>query len=426
VLWLNLVAGHSSSVNSVARAHLQAGALQCASQGSFNKATVSHSWISNRASGNGDRVIRNFQAEIESTACTVDAEVTEGPYYVNNELQRSDIRDTEPGVPLILQFTIVDISNCSALPYASVELWHTNATGSYAHFTGVDPDTGSMTPSASCVDAAGYPVSSVSSAAAAFSNSDLNDFNRQREVYAPPPMPGGPRPPMSGGGPGAGGSTCMTDYLTFNRGWQVTNSEGVVQMTTNYPGFYTGRTPHIHLMIRTSDNAVRHIGQIFLNETRTSEVYAIGDYAAHISKVGDIWLRLANDGIYSGSEQTPINLVQLDDDDLSEGLVGAVTIYVDSSESQTIASTNYLTGGPQTSSTPSPSSPSSPSPAISPESSASSTTTVSAIFLGIMFGVLGVIFAQYVYAKYKARRRQELESFAATEAALKVKLEDDL
>jgi hypothetical protein len=43
-----------------------------------------------------------------------------------------------------------------------------------------------------------------------------------------------------------------------------------------------------------------------------------------------------------------------------------------------------------------------------------------------MFGVLGVIFAQYVYAKYKARRRQELESFAATEAALKVKLEDDL
>ena len=37
---------------------------------------------------------------------------------------------------------------------------------------------------------------------------------------------------------------------TWLRGGWYTDANGMVELTTNYPGFYTGRTPHIHLMVR--------------------------------------------------------------------------------------------------------------------------------------------------------------------------------
>lgn len=33
------------------------------------------------------------------------------------------------------------------------------------------------------------------------------------------------------------------------RGGWYTNTEGIVEVTTVYPGFYTGRTPHVHIMV---------------------------------------------------------------------------------------------------------------------------------------------------------------------------------
>lgn len=35
---------------------------------------------------------------------------------------------------------------------------------------------------------------------------------------------------------------------TFFRGIAPTNLEGVVEFTTKFPGFYTGRTTHVHMM----------------------------------------------------------------------------------------------------------------------------------------------------------------------------------
>ncbi len=46
---------------------------------------------------------------------------------------------------------------------------------------------------------------------------------------------------------------------TSLRGYQVTDSNGSVAFTTIFPGWYSGRTPHIHLMIRTfSGSAVAY------------------------------------------------------------------------------------------------------------------------------------------------------------------------
>src|SRR3989442_8415982 len=41
----------------------------------------------------------------------------------------------------------------------------------------------------------------------------------------------------------------------FLRGYQLSDSSGLVTFTTIYPGWYGGRTPHIHGRIRTYDSS---------------------------------------------------------------------------------------------------------------------------------------------------------------------------
>lgn len=36
---------------------------------------------------------------------------------------------------------------------------------------------------------------------------------------------------------------------TWLRGGWHTDSNGIVEITTNYPGYYTGRTSHVHIMV---------------------------------------------------------------------------------------------------------------------------------------------------------------------------------
>ncbi|KAG9048970.1 hypothetical protein FS842_000273 [Serendipita sp. 407] len=61
-------------------------------------------------------------------------------------------------------------------------------------------------------------------------------------------MPSGSGQPGGGGG-GGGGSSSKANGDNFLRGGLPADSNGIVEMTTLYPGFYTGRTVHIHTMI---------------------------------------------------------------------------------------------------------------------------------------------------------------------------------
>jgi protocatechuate 3,4-dioxygenase beta subunit len=73
-------------------------------------------------------------------ACVVRPEVTEGPYYVDVDLVRSDIRsDTttnqvKAGAPLVLTFNVSQVSASSCTPFegATVEIWHCDAAGQYS------------------------------------------------------------------------------------------------------------------------------------------------------------------------------------------------------------------------------------------------------------------------------------------------------
>ena len=68
-----------------------------------------------------------------------------------------------------------------------------------------------------------------------------------------PAQPSGSSGPPGGGGAGGGAGGMSSSSLvrneTFLRGGHATESGGVVELTTIYPGYYSGRTPHIHTMV---------------------------------------------------------------------------------------------------------------------------------------------------------------------------------
>jgi protocatechuate 3,4-dioxygenase beta subunit len=80
---------------------------------------------------------------------------------------------------------------------------------------------------------------------------------------------------------------------TFMRGTQKTDANGVARFTTVYPGWYTGRTVHIHVKVHAG-GAVVHTGQLFFNDTLTDKVFAAAPYASR----GERDMRNAQDSIY--------------------------------------------------------------------------------------------------------------------------------
>ena len=63
-----------------------------------------------------------------------------------------------------------------------------------------------------------------------------------------------------------------TDGDTFMRGIQRTTKTGLATFVTVYPGWYSGRTVHIHVQVSLGGN-VLHTGQLFFPETLTDTVY---------------------------------------------------------------------------------------------------------------------------------------------------------
>lgn len=58
---------------------------------------------------------------------------------------------------------------------------------------------------------------------------------------------------------------------TFMRGTQIADEEGIVEFHTVYPGWYPGRTVHIHLRVRVDESLVL-TGQLYFDDAYTAEV----------------------------------------------------------------------------------------------------------------------------------------------------------
>lgn len=84
------------------------------------------------------------------------------------------------------------------------------------------------------------------------------------------------------GYPGQLGSLNTTGQR-FLRGTQVTDEEGRVQFETIYPGWYPGRTTHIHFKVHLSDTS-EATSQLYFPEDLTAAVYRSSPYSAHGQK----------------------------------------------------------------------------------------------------------------------------------------------
>ena len=76
---------------------------------------------------------------------------------------------------------------------------------------------------------------------------------------------------------GFDGAATATHYL---RGHQKSNADGNLRFITIFPGWYRGRTPHIHLKVHVGGSVV-HTGQLFFDETTTAAVYRHSPYKSH-------------------------------------------------------------------------------------------------------------------------------------------------
>lgn len=186
--------------------------------------------------------LRSKAAQSQDTGlCRLNAEQEVGPYYLEDNLLRSDITEGKAGVPLTLDIAIIDKRHCAPLANAIVDIWHCDALGIYSGFTKL----GGNQPAPAPAVPPGPPPAGWGDASRGFAHD------------GPPPGP----PPQS----------MPTDKLTFLRGIQRTDSRGIVTFRTIVPGLYAGRTNHIHFKVRVQDTSlagehVSHVGQVFFPE----------------------------------------------------------------------------------------------------------------------------------------------------------------
>ncbi|CAE6417760.1 unnamed protein product [Rhizoctonia solani] len=272
---------------------------------------------------------------IQNSTCVTTPEVTEGPYYVNNELLRQDIREDQEGVELILDIGVMDVTTCTPLEQALVEIWHCNSTGHYSGFTASNTGGGG----------GGNGTAPGGNATAPTGTESMSLPTGTESMSAAP---------TGGAGGGGGGSTSMTDQESFLRGGYATNSEGMVEFFTTYPGFYTGRTVHIHTMIHTNYSVatngsiishagnVRHIGQLFFDDELNEKILSQGVYAntteSRTYNDEDSILDSENADGYNAYAST-----ELLGETETDGILAYITIGVDPTFETSITSTNYVT-----------------------------------------------------------------------------------
>jgi protocatechuate 3,4-dioxygenase beta subunit len=106
---------------------------------------------------------------------------------------------------------------------------------------------------------------------------------------------------------------------TFLRGSQVTDAEGRVRFDTIYPGWYPGRTTHVHFKVHVGSTR-EATSQIYFPEEVTAAVYATSEYVAH----GQKDTSNANDGVARSGGLPPLATVATE----ATGHVATLTVAV--------------------------------------------------------------------------------------------------
>ena len=106
-------------------------------------------------------------------------------------------------------------------------------------------------------------------------------------------------------------ATGSTKGQTFLRGTQFTDGDGQVSFATICPGWYPGRTPHIHFKVFLDGGKVL-TGQLYFPDPITDRVYA--ELPPYRERKGERDTLNSSDGIFrdEGGAQTLVNLKEED------------------------------------------------------------------------------------------------------------------
>ena len=108
------------------------------------------------------------------------------------------------------------------------------------------------------------------------------------------------------GGVYSGTNAQGTEDERFLRGIQRTDAKGVAIFRTIYPGWYSGRTVHIHVTVHIGGNVV-HTGQLYFPDAFTDAVYRRSPYNRRPNRSP----RNSGDSIYrNGGKRSTLKLVK--------------------------------------------------------------------------------------------------------------------
>jgi len=176
--------------------------------------------------------------------CILTPEATEGPFFVDEKLNRGDLiaGETDPaitnGLPLGIGFSIFAVSGnaCTPVSNAFVDIWQADVNGTYS--------------------------------------------DEASSIFQPTGTAG----------------------KKFLRGYQVSNSAGVVQFKTIYPGWYTTRTAHIHFKIRlysaAGDKTLEMTSQLYFDDATSDAVFGMAPY---VSRGPRSIPKNTNDQVFNGT-----------------------------------------------------------------------------------------------------------------------------
>ncbi|MFF3866959.1 hypothetical protein [Micromonospora sp. NPDC001898] len=212
----------------------------------------------------------------DANTCTLTASTTQGPYYFDADKIRRDIREDRPGTRLRVAIRVQDSEKCAPLANAVVEIWHCDAAGLYSgaevQSTGGGAPGGAPPSGAPGGGPGGTPPSGAPGGT------------------PPSGAPGGTPPSGAPGGGAPGGGSegqaadlTPTDDKRYLRGAQVTNADGIVEFVTVWPGWYRGRTVHIHAMVHVNNNRLLTT-QVMFDEALNTKVFAAAPYATHTGR----------------------------------------------------------------------------------------------------------------------------------------------
>lgn len=214
-----------------------------------------------------------------NSTCILNPEGETGPYWIKGEQIRSHLSEGQAGIPVIIDGQFVNVETCEPITDLWWDLWNCNATGVYS----------------------GLVATGNGNAA------DTSNFN-----------------------------------ATFLRGLQQTDEDGVAQFHTLFPGHYSGRTNHMHMIAHTnatvlpndtiSGGNVAHVGQIFWDQDLIYQVEATYPYNTNnISITTNV-----DDHVFIAETETdsdPVLEYVMLGDTLEDGLFAWITIAVNVSAS---------------------------------------------------------------------------------------------